>query len=557
MSGVIEAKTKIAGLIAEAIREAQRMGKLPEVSVPEIALEHSQIPSYGDYASSMPLRLGRLMRRDPLEIAETIMSLLPFSPEIGSVSVAPPGFLNFALSNEWLTGQVGAIILEGDDYGRLDLGHGRKLQVEFVSGNPTGPLHVGHGRGAVLGSTIVSILRLVGYSVQTEYYINDAGSQIASFGRSVYARYCQALGVDRDMPEGGYLGDYIKDLAREIVDEEGNALLLLPEEDAIARITRVAMDKMLYQTKDDLGRLCVDFDVWFSESTLYTNGQFEKVMKILEDKGYLVERGGAIWFASSALGEDKDNVIIRSDGSPTYFASDIAYHYNKFVERGFDEVIDIWGADHQGHVSRMKAAIAALDLDPQRLKIIITQMVTLYRNKELVRLSKRAGDIVTLRELVDEVGADACRFFFLCRAADSQMDFDLELAKRQSSENPVYYVQYAHTRTAGVLRYAAERGIMFEDADTSLLTSEPELALIKKMVLLPEVVEVAARTLGPHNLAYYALDLATVFHSFYKQCRVVSEDSELTKARLKLITAAKLVLGKTLTLMGMSAPETM
>jgi len=493
------------------------------------------------------------MRKSPVEIAETILFMLPTSPEISKASVAAPGFINFTLSDEWLTGQVDSIISDGDDYGRLQLGHGGKVQLEFVSGNPTGPLHVGHGRGAVLGSTLAEVLRLVGYDVTTEYYINDAGSQIANFGRSIYARYCQTLGVDKEMPEGGYFGDYVKDLAKEIVADEGRLLLSLPDEEALARITEIAVSRMLDRIKSDLKLLGVEFDVWFSESTLYSSGQFDNVMKILGEKGYLISREGAIWFTSSSLGEDKDNVLIRSDGQPTYFASDIAYHYNKFVERGFDEVVDIWGADHQGHVSRMKAAVAALGIDPDRLTIIITQMVTLYRNNEIVRLSKRTGDIITLKELIDEVGADACRLFFLSRAADSQMDFDLELAKEQSSENPVYYIQYAHTRTCGVLRYAKGKGITFDDGDTSLLTSESELDLIKKMVLLPEVIEAAAKTLEPHHLVYYAIDLATVFHSFYKQCRIISEDSELTKARLKLVTAAKIVLGKTLALMGLNA----
>ena len=557
MSGILEARNRIAELMAEAIKKAKESGKLPDVNIPEVPLEHPQVPSYGDYASSLPLRLGRLMRKSPVEIAETILFMLPTSPEISKASVAAPGFINFTLSDEWLTGQVDSIISDGDDYGRLQLGHGEKMQLEFVSGNPTGPLHVGHGRGAVLGSTLAEVLRLVGYDVKTEYYINDAGSQIANFGRSIYARHCQTLGVDKEMPEGGYFGDYVKDLAREIVADEGRLLLSSPEEEALARITEIAVRRMLDRIKSDLKLLGVEFDVWFSESTLYSSGQFDNVMKILGEKGYLISREGAIWFTSSSLGEDKDNVLIRSDGQPTYFASDIAYHYNKFVERGFDEVIDIWGADHQGHVSRMKAAVAALGIDPDRLTIIITQMVTLYRNNEIVRLSKRTGDIITLKELIDEVGADACRLFFLSRAADSQMDFDLELAKEQSSENPVYYIQYAHTRTCGVLRYAKGKGITFDDGDTSLLTSESELDLIKKMVLLPEVIEAAAKTLEPHHLVYYAIDLATVFHSFYKQCRIISEDSKLTKARLKLVTAAKIVLGKTLALMGLNAPETM
>jgi len=320
---------------------------------------------------------------------------------------------------------------------------------------------------------------------------------------------------------------------------------------------QLGLEKMLKLIKSDLELLGVSFDVWFSEQSLYDNGQYQAVMSLLRQGGYIAEKENATWFVSTALGEDKDNVVVRGDGSPTYFATDIAYHYNKFLERKFDKVVNIWGADHQGHISRMKAVVGALGISPERLEVIISQMVTLRRGDELVRISKRSGDIIALREVVDEVGADACRFFFLSRSADSQMDFDLELAKKESVDNPVYYVQYAHARIASILRLAQQRGIDYRDGDVSLLTTEPELTLIRKMLLLPEIVEIVARTLEPHHLTYYAQDLATVFHSFYKQCRVVSEDEVLTKARLRLVRAAKLVLAKTLRLMGMTAPERM
>jgi len=317
------------------------------------------------------------------------------------------------------------------------------------------------------------------------------------------------------------------------------------------------LEKMIKLIKSDLELLGVSFDVWFSEQSLYDNGQYQTVLSLLRQGGYIAEKENATWFVSTALGEDKDNVVVRGDGSPTYFATDIAYHYNKFLERKFDRVINIWGADHQGHISRMKAVVGALGISPERLEVIISQMVTLHRGDELVRISKRSGDIITLREVMDEVGTDACRFFFLSRSADSQMDFDLELAKKESVDNPVYYVQYAHARIASILRLAQQRGIDYGEGDVSLLTTEPELTLIRKMLLLPEIVEIVARTLEPHHLTYYAQDLATVFHSFYKQCRVVSEDEVLTKARLRLVEAAKLVLAKTLHLMGMTAPERM
>jgi arginyl-tRNA synthetase len=347
------------------------------------------------------------------------------------------------------------------------------------------------------------------------------------------------------------------ELAKEIAAEEGDRFLSLPEPEAVSQLGQIGMAKMIGQIKNDLELLGVNFDVWFREQSLYDNGQYQKAMALLRQGGYITEKEEAIWFTSTALGDDKDNVVVRGDGSPTYFAADIAYHYNKFLERQFDKVINIWGADHQGHVSRMKAVVGALGISPEQLQVIISQMVTLRRGDESVRVSKRGGDIITLREVVEEVGSDACRFFFLSRSADSQMDFDLELAKRESADNPVYYVQYAHARIASILRLAQERGIDSKDGDVSLLVTEPELTLIRKMLLLPEVVETAARTLEPHHLAYYAQDLATVFHSFYKQCQVVSQDDRLTPARLKLVEAAKLVLARTLHFMGMTAPEVM
>ncbi|MGB2827340.1 MAG: arginine--tRNA ligase, partial [Dehalococcoidales bacterium] len=407
------------------------------------------------------------------------------------------------------------------------------------------------------GSTLSNVLIAAGYQVEREYYINDAGNQIDAFCRSLYARYQQRFGNEAEMPEDGYFGQYMVDLAGEIADQKGDEFLRLPEAEAIDKLGQVGLEKMTGQIKADLELLGVTFDVWFSERSLHKNGQYDDVMAFLKQGGHISEKEGATWFISTALGEDKDNVVIRSDGSPTYFATDIAYHYDKFIKRKFDTVINIWGADHMGHVSRMKAVVGALGIDPEQLKVIISQMVTLRRGGEIVRISKRSGDIVTLRELVEEVGTDVCRFFFLSRSADSQMDFDLELAKKQSADNPVYYVQYAHARIASILRLAQEKGIDYGAGDTSLLTTEPELTLIRKMLLLPELMETIVTTLEPHHLTYYAQDLATVFHSFYKQCRVVSEDEALTRARLKLVEAAKTVLSRTLHLMGMTAPEKM
>jgi arginyl-tRNA synthetase len=550
-------KQKLVSMITQAASQAQQQGKLPSVVLPLVTVEHPQNPEYGDYASSLALKLARATSLKPLAIAEEITRLMGTAPEVDTVTVAPPGFINFTLKNEWLTSQVAEILEADDTYGNSDLGQGSRVQIEFVSVNPTGPLHVGHGRGAILGSTLANVLSATGYNVEKEYYINDAGSQIDAFARSLYARYQQGLGTPVEMPSDGYLGHYMSDLAQEIIDEAGERFREMPELEAVSEIGRLGLDKMIKQLRADLERLGVTFDVWFSEQSLYDNGQYQEAMALLQDRGYIGDREGATWFFSTALGEDKDNVLVRGDGSPTYFAADIAYHYNKFIERKFDRVINIWGADHQGHVSRMKAVVSAFGIDSERLQVIISQMVTLRRGSELVRISKRSGDIITLREVVDEVGADACRFFFLSRSADSQMDFDLELAKKQSADNPVYYVQYAHARIASILRLAEERGIDFEAGDVSLLSTEPELSLIRKMLLLPEIIEMVAATLEPHHLSYYAQDLATVFHGFYTQCRVVSENEVLTKARLKLVAAARLVLAKTLNLMGMAAPEKM
>jgi len=544
-------------MLTQAASQAQESGKLPSVALPEATIERPQNPEHGDYASSLPLKLARATGVNPLTIANDMVGLMLPTPEIASIVAAPPGFINFTLKSDWLTQQVGSILDVGDAYADTDLGQSNRVQLEFVSVNPTGPLHVGHGRGAILGSTLANVLTSAGYRVEKEYYINDAGSQIDAFARSLYIRYQQCLGVSAEMPADGYLGSYMVDLAKEVVAEEGDRFLALPEQEAVSQLGKLGLGKMVKQIKSDLELLGVSFDVWFSEQSLFGQGQYQKAMALLRDGGYIGEKEGATWFISTALGEDKDNVVVRSDGSPTYFASDIAYHYNKFVERKFDRVINIWGADHQGHISRMKAVIGALGIEPERLQVIISQMVTLRRGEELVRVSKRSGDIITLREVMDEVGVDACRFFFLARTADAQMDFDLELAKKESPENPVYYVQYAHARIASILSLAQEREIDCSDGDISLLTTEPELTLIRKMLLLPEIVETIAHTLEPHHLTYYAQDLATVFHSFYKQCRVVSKDVPLTKARLKLVKAAKLVLAKTLGLMGMTVPERM
>ena len=553
-------KQRIAQLVAQAVEEAQRQGNLPAGPIPAIEVEHPQNAEHGDFATSLPLRLARAARMNPMSIAERLAPLIPNDATFQRIWAAPPGFINFAVTRQWLQQQVEAIIGDGDSYGTIQPDTPQRIQVEFVSVNPTGPIHVGHARGAVLGSGLASILEAAGHTVSREYYINDAGSQMNAFYRSLYVRYRQALGQEAQMPENGYMGSYMEDLARVLVAEEGARFLHMPEPEAVAAIGAIGLRKMLASIRQDLARIGVEFDVWFSERTLFESGEYTTAMDLLRQKGYLSERDNATWFTSTALGEDKDNVLVRTTGEPTYFASDIAYHHNKFIQRGFDQVIDIWGADHQGHVSRVKAAVGALGVDPSRLTILISQLVTLKRGEEVVRISKRTGDLITLRELMDEVGSDACRFFFLSRSPDSQMDFDLELAKQQSDANPVYYVQYAHARIAGIMRLARERRLDYARGDVALLTHEAEEGLIRKMLLLPEMVEQIADSLEPHHLPVYALELATAFHWFYQQCRVVSSepaDEAVTLARLKLVEGCRIVLARCLALMGMSAPERM
>ncbi len=548
-------KSQITQLIEEAIAAAKDVGALPPFERPEIPLEHPRLAAHGDYSTSLPLKLAGLCRMPPMRIAETIVSHMPENELFAKVEVAAPGFINFTLSDAWLKSQVERIIAAGEGYGDLDLGEGKKVQVEFVSVNPTGPLHIGAGRNAALGDALANLLATAGYEVEREYYINDSGSRIELFSRTLYARYAQALGRDVPIPEDGYHGQYMVEMGKEIAEEAGDMYLQMPEDEAIAGVGELGVRKVLAQIRADMDLMGVTYDCWFSERSLYDEGLFDIVFQMLEERGYIARREGAVWFTSSLLGDEKDHVIIRSDGTPDYLASDIAYHYNKFIERGFDWVIDVWGADHQGHVSRMKAVMRALGLDPERLTLIIYQLATLRRGEEIVRLSKRTGDIITLQEVLGEVGADAVRFFLLSRSADSQMDFDLELAKEQSERNPVYYVQYAHVRLAGIFRHAGNSD--FSDGDVSLLGHQTELELIRRLLLLPEVIELAVTTLAPHHLAYYAQDLAGALQSFYEECRVLSQDLALTKARLKLVLAAKLVLVKTLCLMGMSVPDRM
>ena len=498
------------------------------------------------------------MKINPMQIAELIEEYLDIESPIESVSVAKPGFLNFNLDPTWVKRQVHGIIEMGAEYGDISLGRGAKIQIEFVSVNPTGPLHIGHARGAVVGSSLSNILNAANFEVQNEYYVNDAGSQIDNFAESIYAQYKKSKGIEVKISEDGYKGNYIDDIASNIASSSEYNIEDMSEKTALNCIKDYGLNLMLTSIKQDLKSLRVHMDEWFSEKSLFENGTYDEIKSKLEKNNLLQKRDNALWFKSSDLGDDKDNVIEKSNGSPTYFASDIAYHYNKFALRDFEFVVDIWGADHQGHIPRLKTVVQSLGIDPSRLRFIVTQMVKLKRGSTSVKMSKRSGELITLSEFINEVGSDACRFFFLSRSADSQLDFDIELAQKQSSENPVYYIQYGHARICSILKNAKENSIQFDDGDVNLLNDPNELNLIKKILGLPEIIRLVSMRLEPHHLAHFALDLSSAFHLYYQNCKVISpNDQDLTKARLKLCEATRITINRCLNLMGMSAPEKM
>lgn len=550
----------ISQLVEQGLAAAQRSGALPQAGDVEIVIERPKQAEHGDFSSSVALSLARVMRMAPLAIAEQIVAHVPESPLVSDASAAPPGFVNLTLSNAWLVEQIDKIVDARQVFGNTSDGKGTKVQVEFVSVNPTGPLHVGHARGAVLGSAIASVLEAAGYDVQREYYVNDAGAQMRVFYDTLYARFMQAAGRDVPLPDPAYPGEYLVDLAKALV-EENPGLVDAAEAEIKSRISPIALERTLTEIRSVLSSLRIEYDNWFYESSLTESGTLQKTLDFLESEGYIVDRDGARWFKSTAFGEEEDDVVVRSgEQVPTYFGTDLAYHYDKFLNRKFDRVINVWGADHHGHVSRLQAAVKALGGDPENLTIILNQIVSFKNEGETVKFSKRKGNIVTVEELVQEVGADACRFIFLSRTANAQMEFDLALATKQSSENPVFYVQYAHARLAAILRNAAEQGVSSEGADLSNLTHDAEFELLRKLVELPDVVHRAAKSLEPHYLPYYAMDLAKTLQRFYEQCRVISDDPEelpVTKARLRLVEAAKTVFARTLDLMGMTAPDRM
>ncbi|GAB4561431.1 MAG: arginine--tRNA ligase [Geothermobacteraceae bacterium] len=553
-------KDRIRARVVEGLTRCFAKGTLVSGEIPDnFTVEVPGNPDHGDFATNVAMMMARTERKAPRAIAEILVAELGDGDGFWDrVDIAGPGFINFHLSRRCWYQVLSTIYAAGTSYGRSDGGSGRKVQVEFVSANPTGPLHIGHGRGAVVGDAVASVLEAAGYGVEREYYINDAGNQISLLGRSILCRALEQAGREVEFPEDGYRGDYIREVAAALV-EKHPGVLDAPEEAALETCCRFGVDYLLDRIRDDLAQFGIEFDVWYSEKSLYERDMVNQELAKLTEKGLTFERDGALWLRTTEYGDDKDRVLIRSDGSPTYFASDVAYHMEKF-DRGFDRVIDVWGADHHGYVPRMKAMLAGLGRDPEALQILMIQMVNLLRGGEPVTMGKRSGQFVTLREVVDEVGRDACRFFFLTRRPDSQLDFDLELAKQQSNDNPVYYVQYAHARVCSVNRNAAEAGVTLpgpDEVNVDLLVEEDELALARLLQRYPETVASAARHLEPHRIIYYLQELAAQFHSYYNRSRILVDDVETSRARLYLVNAVRQVLANALKLMGVSAPERM
>ena len=544
--------------INKTLKNCYDKGTLNSGVIPEFVIEIPGQSEHGDFASNVAMMLARDEKRAPRQIAETIVAELGNDPFWSKVEIAGPGFINFYLNPTCWYEVLDRIMQQGDAFGRSTIGQGTKVQVEFVSANPTGPLHIGHGRGAAVGDAVASILKAAGFDVQREYYVNDAGNQVVTLGRSIWMRMRELHGETIEFPEDGYQAEYIRELAAKLRDQEPD-LLSLDEDEAIKRCLSFGISNILDWIGDDLKAFGINFDNWYSEQSLYDRDMVNTELAKLKERDLSFEQEGALWFKTTAYGDDKDRVLIKSDGSPTYFASDVAYHMEKF-ERGFDRVIDVWGADHHGYVPRMKAVLSGLGHPPEDLEVLLIQMVNLLRDGQPFTMGKRSGNFITLREVIDEVGSDACRFFFLMRRSDSQLDFDLELAKKQSNENPVYYVQYAHARVCSIQRNADDAGVTIPKpgaVDFSTLTDADELALAKQMNRLVEVVEQAATGYEPHRIVYYLQDLAALFHSYYNRQKVLVEDVPTAQARLYLVHCVRIVLANALQILGVSAPESM
>ncbi|MGG4166010.1 arginine--tRNA ligase [Rossellomorea vietnamensis] len=546
-------------LKAEIKAAVLKAGLATEDQIPDVILEIPKEKSHGDYSTNMAMQLARVAKKAPRMIADDIVANFDQSKaSIEKVEIAGPGFINFYMNNEYLTDLIPLILDQDQEYGQSDAGNGERVNVEFVSANPTGDLHLGHARGAAVGDSLCNVLEKAGYKVTREYYINDAGNQIHNLAISVEARYFQALGQDKEMPEDGYHGADIIGIGKKLAEEFGSKYAEVSDEERYKFFREYGLKIEMAKLQKDLEMFRVPFNVWYSETSLYENGKIDAALKTLRDNGHVYEEDGATWFRSTELGDDKNRVLIKNDGTYTYLTPDISYHQDKF-ERGHDVLINIWGADHHGYIPRMKAAIEALGFDRDKLEVEVIQLVHLYKNGEKMKMSKRTGKAVTLRELVEEVGLDAVRYFFAMRSADTHMDFDLDLAVSQSNENPVYYAQYAHARICSILRQAEEQGLASEDKiDLKLIGTEKEVDLLKKLGEFPQMIADAAEKRTPHRVANYINDLASAFHSFYNANKVLDEENrELTTARLALVKVVRVTLQNALALIGVAAPEKM
>ncbi len=555
MNAVEKIQQEVKAALHDAVMAAQLT---EEANIPDIMLEAPRHKENGDYATNIAMQLTKIAKQPPRAIADAIVANVDTErASIEKIDVAGPGFINITLKKAYLQEVVKTVLAQGERYGRSETGKGERIQVEFVSANPTGDLHLGHARGASVGDSLSNVLDFAGYDVEREYYINDAGNQIDNLARSVEARYFQALGEECEMPEDGYHGQDIIDIGKRLVEEYGDHYKNIPAEERYTFFRTYGLNYELKKLETDLANFRVPFDSWFSESTLYNSGKIEAALDKLRENGHVFEEEGATWFRSTTFGDDKDRVLIKKDGSFTYILPDIAYHEDK-IQRGFDTLINIWGADHHGYIPRMKAAIEALGYAKDKLEVIVAQMVHLYKDGERMMMSKRTGKAVTLRELVEDVGLDAVRYFFVMRSGDAQMDFDLDLAVSESNENPVYYAQYAHARISSILRQSKEMGLEASDEHVELLTTEKGVDLMKKIGDFPLLVADAARTRSPHRIATYIQELAAAFHSFYNAEKVLDPDNrELSEARLALITATRTTIANALRLIGVSAPERM
>ncbi|MBS4175385.1 arginine--tRNA ligase [Bacillus sp. FJAT-49736] len=546
--------------LKSAIKDAIiKAGLAVEEQIPEIILETPKDKAHGDYATNAAMQLARVAKKAPKMIAEEIINHFDRSKaSIEKIELAGPGFINFYMNNSYLTDLIPSILSEGSEYGRSNAGKGQKVQIEFVSANPTGDLHLGHARGAAVGDSLCNVLDKAGYEVSREYYINDAGNQIHNLALSVEARYFQALGQDKEMPEDGYHGQDIVGIGKKLAEQYGDKYAQADEKERYEFFRQYGLDYEMAKLKTDLENFRVPFDVWYSETSLYKNGKIDETLKELRERGHVYDEDGATWFRSTDFGDDKNRVLIKNDGSYTYLTPDIAYHKDKF-DRGFEKLINIWGADHHGYIPRMKAAMEALGYNPNNLEVEVIQLVHLYKNGEKMKMSKRTGKAVTMRDLIEEVGLDAVRYFFAMRSADTHMDFDLDLAVSQSNENPVYYAQYAHARICSILRQGEEQGFSVnENANVKLIEAEKEIDLLKKMGDFPSAIAEAAEKRIPHRITNYIYDLAQAFHSFYNAEKVLDkENEELTNARLALIKSVQITMKNALALIGVSAPEKM